>query len=336
MEGQRKKNKRVGCWWFLLILLVGALGVVFLVGGTIFVLSQKTAVSLSSGWGEDECPSLREYWAWGHGKTKVVVIPLKGLILLDANDGRFFGAASSTMRAIRRATRDEKVRAIILQIDSGGGGITASDMLCQALQEFRAAQEGRKVIAIFEDVAASGAYYVALAADYILAHPTSITGSLGVLIQSFNIRELGEKIGVKDVTVKSGTNKDILNPFRDLTDEQRQMLQGIVDELHNRFIKLVAERRNLPEDEVRSIADGRIFTASTALERGLVDEIGYWNDAVKRTADLLNVDEVKIYRYEERFSLVSLLRAANPWGPIQSLISDAGRPRLLYLWQPQS
>jgi protease-4 len=263
-------------------------------------------------------------------------VPLKGLILLDG-EGDWFGAAAGTaemaLRAIRRATCDDEVMALILEVDSGGGGITASDLLFDALQEFREAHEGRKVVAVFHDVAASGAYYVALAADCIVAHPTTVTGSIGVLIQSFNLKELGQKIGLKDVTIKSGSNKDILNPFTDLSPEQHAMLQEIVDELHGRFVRLVATQRQLPEEQVRALADGRIFTASTALSLGLVDELGYWQDAVAKTAELLGVDEVKIYRYEERLSLAAFLRAATHWDPASDLFLRLGRARLLYLWQ---
>ena len=140
-------------------------------------------------------------------------------------------SASAALRAIKRATHDPDVEGILLEVDSGGGGITASDILYESLQEFRDADTDRVVVAIFGDVAASGAYYISLAADHIIAHPTTITGSIGVLMQSINARQLGEKIGVHDVTIKSGKNKDILNPLQDLTEEQRALLQGIVDDL---------------------------------------------------------------------------------------------------------
>jgi len=173
-----------------------------------------------------------------------------------------------------------------------------------------------------------------VAADYIFAHPTAITGSIGVLIQTYNLKELGQKIGIKDVTIKSGANKDMLNPLNDLTEEQRGMLQDIVDELHARFVEIVADNRELAEDEVRDIADGRVFTAGAAVDFGLVDELGYWGDAVAKTAELLKVDRVKVYRYEEAFSLTSLLRSAARWNPASALFPPVSRSRLMYLWQP--
>lgn len=331
------KRKRNGCLWAILALLfAGSLAMVLVVGGIVFAVRSTGASFRHEDRGADDFPSLNEIWSCGSGDTKVITIPLKGLIMLDG-DGGFFGAepgsASHALRSIRRATGDEDVQAIILEVDSGGGGITASDILYRALKEFRASRKGRKVVAIFDDVAASGGYYVAVAADHIIAHPTAMTGSIGVLIQSFSVKELAQKIGVKDVTIKSGANKDLLNPFNELSPEQRDMLQGIVDELYARFVQIVADNRDLEEDEVRSFADGRVFTADTAVDLGLVDEIGYWSDAVAKTAELLNVDDVKVYRYEEAFSFASLLRSAAHWNPASALFPPASRSRLMYLWQ---
>jgi protease-4 len=335
---EEKRRSRRGCFWFALILSVLMLIVGgMLIAGVVTVGRSFAMPARSAGVGEDEYPNLKEVWAGGEGKTKVVKIALRGLILLDVEEGFFgprVGSADLALRSIHRATHDADVKAIILDIDSGGGGITASDILYKALLDFKEAQTGRQVVTIMNDVAASGAYYVALASDFIVAHPTTITGSIGVLIQSFNLRELGEKIGIKDVTIKSGANKDMLNPLKDMTDEQRRMLQSVVDELHSRFVALVAESRKLPEEHVRRMADGRIFTAGTAKSAGLVDEIGYWKDAVTQTACLLNVDEVKIYRYEEPISFASLFRASEKgMNPLSQLLSRPPHARLMYLWE---
>jgi len=332
MESKRSRN---GCLWGVLALFfAGTVAVLLLIAG-IAVITRSAMPSLHlHEQGADEFPTFNEVWSCGSGETKVVVIPLKGIIIMDGEAGLFgeAGSANLALRAIRRATHDPDVKAIILDVDSGGGGITASDVLYEALERFRDAREGRKIVAVFDDVAASGAYYVAVAADCIIAHPTTITGSIGVLIQTFNLKELGQKIGIKDVTIKSGANKDMLNPLNDLTDEQRQMLQGLVDELHTRFVKLVAENRDLPENEVRRFADGRIFSAATAVDLGLVDDIGYWNDAVDKTAELLGVDSVKVYRYEEVFSFSSLLRSASRWNPATAFFPKTSRSRLMYQW----
>jgi protease IV len=327
---------RRGCLWAILLLqgvvILGLLAVVLARG--IADLAGGTSADRHGDWGVDEFPDMTEVWSQGDGEAKVVAIPLNGFISLAEESGFFPPAPGSTpaaLRAIRRATHDSDVRALILSIDSGGGGITASDVLFNALRDFKAADPDRRIVALFGDVAASGAYYTALAADRIVAHPTTLTGSIGVLIQSLNWRELGAKIGLKGVTIKSGPDKDLLNPFGDLTESQRLMLQEIVDSLHDRFVTLVAESRGLSEAEARSLADGRVMTAQKALAAGLIDTVGYWRDAVDAAAALLNEPSVRVYRYEERFSLSAFLRSALPWRP-RALLERAAEPRIEYRW----
>ncbi|MBM4149701.1 MAG: signal peptide peptidase SppA [Lentisphaerae bacterium] len=333
-----ERRSRHGCLWALLIVaLLAGLSVIFVIAG-IAALSGSVHMPRAASFsrGEDEYPKLTEVWASGDGNTKAVMVPLKGIIFLDEEDGLFSsgpGSAVSALKAIRRATHDADVKAVILEVDSGGGGITASDILYRELIAFKEAQPGRKVVAVCGDVAASGAYYVSLAADRIVAHPTTLTGSIGVLMQSFNLKELGEKIGVRDVTIKSGANKDILNPFGELSPEQRAMLQGIVDNLHERFIQLVATHRGMPPDEVRKLADGRVMVADDAVAAGLIDEIGYWNDGVAAAAEMLGVPSLKVYRYEKEFSFSDMFKSWTAMAP-QSLIRRLPATRFMYLWQP--
>jgi protease-4 len=333
-NGKRGKH---GCLWaaIVLMLLVAGCGVLIVIGLFAAKRSGEHA-AWHHGRGADEYPELKEIWAEGTGTLKVVRIPLSGMIMLGGEDDFFgskAGSAGLALRAIQRATQDPEVKAVIMDIDSGGGGITASDILYKALVDFKAAQPGRVVVALFNDVAASGAYYIALAADHIIAHPTTITGSIGVLVQSLNMKELALKIGVKDVTIKSGENKDILNPFNDMTAEQRRMMQGIVDELYGRFVSLVSENRELSEEKVKSFADGSIFTARQAIELGLVDEIGYWSDALASTAEMLDVGAVRVYRYEEEISLSSFFKSTYDRNPLSALLQPFTRTRMMYLWQ---
>lgn len=334
---EEKKQSRRGCLWAVIILQSLALLVVLLIAvGTALVGMSLNRPTASRRMGKDEYPVLKEIWSYGSGDTKVIRIPLQGMIFLGGDNGLFSSIANSSviaLKSIRRATHDPDVRAIILEIDSGGGGITASDIIYKALLDFKAAAKKRKVIAVFGDTAASGAYYIAVASDHIVAHPTTITGSIGVLMQTLNVRGLGEKIGVKDVTIKSGKNKDILNPFGELTEEQKAMLQGVVDEFYERFISLVVDGRNLSEEAVRELADGRIFTASSALKLGLIDQIGYWEDALIEAARLLGVDDIKVYRYQEEFSFSDVLKGFQMWNPASGLLRKASHTRLLYLWQ---
>lgn len=284
----------------------------------------------------DEYPDLEQVWSYGSEGEKVVRIAIRGVIA-SADGGALFGSAEDpvqkALREIQAATVDDEVKGMILEIDSPGGGITASDMIHHALQGFKAAQSGRKIIALFEDLAASGGYYIATAADHIVAHPTTITGSIGVLISAVNMKDLADRIGIRDVTFKSGINKDLMNPLGEVSEEQRLIMQSTIDEMYERFVSLVAEGRGLKREDVLAIADGRILTVRQAMEAGLVDEIGYWDTAVAATTRLLGEKHIKIYRYEEHFSLLSMLRGTQRMNfSMESLLS--GRARLMYLWRP--
>lgn len=334
---EKKNRSKSGCLWTvvicctLMIVLGGLVGfaMVAMVGSF-----KPTTLAGSGKVGADEFPVMTEIWSSGRGDTKVVTIPLTGMIMLGS-DGGMFASETPAQRAllsIKRATHDKKVRAIILQINSGGGGITASDIIYKSLLDFKASSPDRKVVSIFGDVSASGAYYIALASDHIIAHPTTITGSIGVLIQSMNIRELSDKIGIKDVTIKSGKNKDMLNPMGQINPEQQLMVQKLVDGMHARFVGLVAKGRDLPLQDVKELADGRIYSADEALALKLIDQIGYWDDAVKKTAEILDVGSVKIYRYEQNFTFSSFFKAMQGWNPVESMVQEATQPKMLYKW----
>ncbi len=305
-------RRRPGCLLILTFLLIFGAAFLWLRTTGSPLLSSGHFAKSTAEYGDDECPALDEIWSYGQGSNKVVRIPITGMIMLGDSGSLFHSGSSAGMalNAIRRATLDKDVQAIILDIDSGGGGITASDIIYNALLNFKKSRSERRIVAICGDMAASGAYYIALAADHIIAHPTTITGSIGVLIQSVNFHELAMKHGIKDVTIKSGVNKDILNPLGDFTEQQQALMQSVVDSLYDRFVELVVKHRDLPETEVRTLADGRIFTSDEALRLGLIDETGYWNDAMIRTAELLDVNDIIVYRYETAFSLKALLKAA--------------------------
>ena len=335
--GNTGRNR--GWLWVLLLLFAGpavAITILMVVIGASIVQCVKPSQCM--GEGVDEFPTLRETWSYGHGSTKVVRIPVKGVLIESEATSLFSsrGPVETVLRQIRAATVDDSIRAIILEVDSPGGGVTASDIIYKALLDFKAKSEGRKVIALFGDLAASGGYYVATAADYIIAHPTSLTGSLSVLITQLNVKQLGDQYGVRMETIKSGKNKDMLSPFSNLSDEQRIILQELVDEMHGRFVECITKARSaLSADEVRSIADGRIFTSKKALELKLIDQIGYWDDAVAKTSELLGEDEVKVMKYADEFSLSAMLSGVDS-APlsINSLLGKAGRIRVMSIWQP--
>jgi len=330
----KTRNRRPGCLFFLIVMAAGL--------ASLFAINRFSGFSLLTNAGElqnreygiDDYPDLEEIWSCGSGSNKVIRIPLTGLITLKSHGSILSPAGSSAaaLKAIHRATLDKSVRALILEIDSCGGGITASDIIYKSLLDFKKQDQDRKVVAIYGDVAASGAYYISLAADHIIARPTSVTGSIGVLVPSVNIYGLAERYGIKDATVKSGSNKDMLNPLAEPSDEQKQIIQGVVNSLYDRFVDLVAQNRHIAEEQVRSLADGRIFTADNALQLKLIDEIGYWDDAMTRTAELIGVDNIIVYRYEPAFSFRDFLRASRKIKP-GALLSLPESPRIQYRWQ---
>jgi protease-4 len=192
------------------------------------------------------------------------------------------------------------------------------------------------------DVAASGGYYVALAADTIIAHPTTVTGSIGVIMLSFNAEGLLQKLGVAATAIKSAERKDMGSPFRALTPEERAIFQSVIDQMYGRFVGLIVEHRKIPEERVRAFADGRIYTAEQAKALGLVDSIGYMDDVVAAARKAAGLEEAKIIMYHRPREYRSNFYSATPpatsglegsLGSLASLVGGMG-PRFLYLWWP--
>ena len=231
------------------------------------------------------------------GKKTVLELKIHGMISDGADKTSWYGDENSSQSAlaqIRKATKNKNIEGLLIKINSGGGEITASDVIWNSLKQFKAADSNRVVVVMMGSMAASGAYYISAAADYIIANPTTMTGSIGVIMNSFNVQDLASKIGYKNVTIKSGANKDILSPFSDLTPAQRQLLQSMVDSLHSRFVTIVAEGRGLDESTVRALADGRVFLASEALQYKLIDKIGYIEDAKAYLEDRFGEEPVYV------------------------------------------
>jgi protease-4 len=248
----------------------------------------------------------------------------------------------SRVRAeLEKAKDDDRVKAVVLRIDSPGGGVTASDEIYQEIVRFRRERK-IPVVAALGDLAASGGYYVACAADRIVAHPTTVTGSIGVILVNLNIEGLLGKIGVRNETYKAGEHKDILSPLRAATPEERRIVQSILDSLHARFIAIVREGRpRLDVARLPELTDGRIFDATQALGAGLVDEVGDLHAAIDAAKAAAHVDEARIVSYrrpdETRENIYSAARGLP--AQVNLLAVDtglAGRsgPRFMYLWAP--
>ena len=201
----------------------------------------------------------------------------------------------------RRAEEDPKIKAVILKIDSPGGSVTASDILYSEIAGFKN-RTGVKVVVAMMDVAASGGYYISLPADHILAHPTTVTGSIGVIFARPKVTGLMEKIGLGVEVNKSGAEKDMGSPFRQASAAEEKIFQDLTDRLGARFIDLVARHRKLKPEVVAQISTARVYLANEALELGLVDEIGYLENAIRQAKNLAGLAEdakVVVYRRAE-------------------------------------
>ncbi len=289
------------------------------------------------GQGEDEFPRLREHWSFGSGEVKVVRIAVEGVIMRGDSGGLFGPPGDKIERIlaqIRAATADRAVRGVIVEVDSPGGAVSPSDEIYQALRRFRESREDRRVLAVTRDMAASGGYYVAVAADWIVAEPTAVVGSIGVIMQALNWKELSDRVGVTATTIKSGANKDLLNPFSEVQPGQVDLLQVLIDDMYDRFRGIVAERRSLGDDALSTLADGRVFPAGAALEHKLVDQLGYWDDAVARMAELLDEPAVRVVRYSREVTFRDLFAQAQPVSSLAESLGLRASPEILYLWKP--
>ena len=333
---KRKSSSNIFLWIIVSLLGVFLFFSIMVNMGLLAALMGKKATGPNRQRGTDEFPELVERLSYGSGPTKVARISFSGIITRESDQGLFslpIDRVEATLQQIRAAQNDQDVEAIIFEIDSPGGAITPSDELYHALQGFKQSHPGRKVIIFVRDMAASGGYYMAAAGDWIISEPTAIVGSIGVILQTLNWKILSEKIGVTDTTIVSGKNKDMLNPFKEVSPEQLELLQLTVDTLYNRFFYIVQQSRDIETDKLRSLADGRILVAEDALQNGLIDEIGYWGTVLERTRVLLDKDNISIIRYEHYQSFFSMLAQARNPISIQSFQS-AQTPRFMYLWKP--
>ncbi len=241
----------------------------------------------------DGSEPLREMTLEGDGDGKVQVISISGFIA-DKPRGRALSTRPSVVQEVvshlRLAEKDDDVKAVLLKVDSPGGTITASDIIYHQLMDFKT-RTGKKVVVCMMNVAASGGYYVSLPADTIVAHPTTITGSVGAVLMQPEVWGLMEKIGMGMRVNKSGENKDMGSPFRSMTAVEDNMLQDLIDALGGRFVGLVNQHRKLNAEQLKAVADARIFLADDALALGLIDKIGYLHDAVAEAKGLAGLDD---------------------------------------------
>jgi protease-4 len=279
-------------------------------------------------------------------REKILIVDVDGTISSALETGLFAREKSVVARVferLERAAADPQVKAVILRLDTPGGEVTASDIIYHEVLRFKE-RTGRPVIGLMMSVAASGGYYIASACDAILAHPSTITGSIGVISVFPSVESLMSKVGVKVNVIKSGPAKDSGSPFRDMTEDDKKLFQTIIDEYYEGFLAVVAAGRKgkIAEADLRKIADGRVYTAPQALKLGLIDAIGYFDDAFAKARGLAALKSAKVvsYTYYPKTKTNIYASQLGSFSPLDAKVLESMLALLktgfYYLWLPQT
>lgn len=287
---------------------------------------------------------LTESVVHGRAGPKILLVEIDGALSEVPESDALFGASEESMIArlreqLDKAREDEEIRALLLRVNSPGGSVTASDILYRELRRFKQ-QRGLPLVAQLMGVAASGGYYVAMAADRVLAYPTTVTGSIGVIFVGLEFSGLMQKLGIADQTLTTGAFKDAGSPLRPMSEAERAQLQSVLDQMHARFVEVVVEGRpDLGPEQVAALADGRIFSAGQALEAGLVDGIGDLHDAIAEAQRLAGIRRSRVVTYHRPREWVKNVYARSPLPReltirLEPPLPLLARPGFLYLWAP--
>ena len=313
----------------------------FLVGFFLIAFSGCASVNLGPS-----IKPLKEKTLMGKGSDKVLLLDIQGLI--SNQDKRALtgfpikkGMVETVREILMKAEEDDKIKALLLRINSPGGTVTSSDIIYHEIMSFKEKKKVKVYVSIV-DLAASGGYYIAMSGDTLMAHPTSLTGSIGVIAVKVNVSGLMKKIGVGWEVVKSGDKKDFLSPLRALTPEEKILFQNTIDNFHNRFVgTIVKNRPGLDEATVRKLADGRIYNSDQALDAKLIDAIGYLDDTLERMSKELGMTDPKVITYHRPGEHKSNLYSSLPNSPTINLLNidlglnlDRTSPHFMYLWMP--
>ena len=296
---------------------------------------------------QDYAEPLAEFTLQGEGKDKVLYLPLRGVISNEPSEGFLSsrpGLVQETVSHLRKAYADPDVKAVILAVDSPGGGVVDSEILYSELSGFRE-RTGKKLVALMFGVAASGGYYASVAADRIVAHPSTVTGSVGAVYIAPKVYGLMDKIGVGAEVAKSGANKDMGSPFRESTAEEKALMQQMIGGMGSRFLDLVAKRRNLTPENKALVGTARVFTAEEARTVGLVDTVGFLADALAEARGLAGLPDdarLVVYRRTAFAEDNAYNLATGEWvgsRPLAELplarVLNGPRAGFYYLWAPE-
>ena len=287
---------------------------------------------------------LKEQVLEGESSNKILLIDITGVISEQEKSSGLLDQPQPSMvslvrESLQKAEADQHIAALILRINSPGGTVTASDIIHHELLEFKKRKKV-PVLACIMSLGTSGGYYVAAAADEITAHPTAVTGSIGVITMKFNLEGLMGKIGVEEQTIKSGDKKDIMSPFRRATPEEIKLAQEIIDRFYGRFLDIIMARagNRLTREELKLLADGRLYTADQALAGKLVDRIGYLDELIAQTRTRIHDDKARVVSYYRPGSYKGSIYAdaVTKGSPLEMFggIEGFSAGGFLYLWKP--
>ena len=246
-----------------------------------------------------EQPLTTQIYQEGSG-AKLALINLQGVISESETGSTDLGTSYNHqvfLQQIEDAFAQKDIKAVIIKMNSPGGGVYESDEVYHRLMQLKAKYK-KPLVVYMGQQAASGAYYISMAADKIYANQNTLTGSIGVIISTYNYSQLAQKIGIQDLTFKSAANKDILNPLRPATDQEKAIMQELVNESYNRFVDIVVQGRHIDRNQVLQLADGRIYSGNQAKQLNLVDELGYLENAIEGTARLAKTSDPQVILYE--------------------------------------
>lgn len=287
------------CWLAVLFLLVGGCAYV-----NVSVMQPVTA--------------LKEQVVEGKGDYKILLLSISGFISEKSRSDRLKlqtrpSLVAEIREALQKAEKDSDIKGVIIKINSPGGTVTASDIIYHELMNFKKKKQV-PLYACITSVGTSGAYYIASAADRSFSHPTAVTGSIGVIALKFNVEGLMTKLGIEEETVKSGDKKDLFSPFRELTPEERKIMQSIIDELHQRFLDVVLQQRGkvLTRESLEKLADGRIYTAESALKLQLIDHIMYMDEVINEMKESLALKDARIISYNRNGEYAGTIYSSSP------------------------
>ncbi len=315
----------------------------FNLGAVVILCALLEACTFNFNLGSSSMP-FKETVVSGEGENKVLLIPIEGMISNRDKKSLLGGSSPGFVESVRetlaKAEQDPSIKAVWLRVNSPGGTVTASDVVYHELLKFKEKKRLKIYVSIM-DLAASGAYYIAMAGDQIIAHPTSLVGSVGVIAVKVDMTGLLEKIGVDFEVVKSGDKKDFWSPWRPFTELERKLFQEAIDSFHERFVNIIAENRDgLEVADVQKFADGRILTAEQAMENKLVDGIAYLDEVQKMIETDLG-GEIKVVSYYRPGRRKSNIYSNIPQQPALNILNlqenlfpaDEG-PYFMYVWLP--